>query len=178
MFVAPAPVSSVAAVGTSMFAAWATEGEADGAIIRSVYASMDGTTGENGDELLAERATLKEGTNIGFLLCVDEADGEPKPHLVALNRLLPGPRSEEEAQDIYAWVAETTACQAPVTVRVNAAWICATSGQTKVNKTAAVDATIHASPSARRIPLNSAAPTERVKTPRMVYLPWCLWPRC
>ena len=47
--------------------------------------------------------------------------------------------------------------------------------RTNVNKPTSVDIAIHgASPSTMRIPLKLAAPTKRVKTPRMVYLPWCL----
>ena len=67
--------------------------------------------------------------------------------------------------------------QAPVTLRVDAAWICISSGSNKVNKPATVDTTIRdTSPSAKRIPLKLAAPTKRVKTTWMVYLLWHLIP--
>ena len=77
-----APISSVAAVRPTMFAAWAAQGKSDGARIRGIYVSLDGATGENGDELLAEIASSEEGAEIGFLLCIEDADGEPKPYVI------------------------------------------------------------------------------------------------
>ena len=179
MLFVPAHVSPAPSVRPNSSVAWEAQGPANAEQIRAVYSLFAAADEDTIGELLREVKAIKEGEEIVLAILLEMRVGPPEPHLLSLHGLGRWSilSSKEYEVPLYAWASDTSSGQAPVSIKVDPAWILSSKDRGTVNKVAPVNSTLwNAEPSDPRVVFDDSAPTEKLQAAVAVYIPHCLTP--